>query len=138
MNNSRAIFGVILAAAALACVAALHHVLWSRPPSSPHPIEAPQAAASLAQQESMAQEFADLPRSVHTVPIVRQPAPAAPAPEQSTQTPSARVASQQQAIPTTLPSHAQPVDVCGRYGGRRIDFMRDHHAVWRCVYPRHR
>jgi hypothetical protein len=83
MNNSRAIFGVILAAAA----ATLHHVLWSRPPSSPHPIEAPQAAASLTQQASMAQEFADLPRSIHTVPVVRQAAPAAPEPEQSTQAP---------------------------------------------------
>ena len=35
----------------------------------------------------MAQEFADLPRSIHTVPVVRQPAPAAPEPEQSTQAP---------------------------------------------------
>ena len=35
----------------------------------------------------MAQEFADLPRSIHTVPVVRQAAPAAPEPEQSTQAP---------------------------------------------------
>jgi hypothetical protein len=139
MNNARAVFGVILAAAALACVATLHHVLWSRPPSPPQPIEAPQKAASLAQQESVAQEFADLPRPIHTVPIIRPPAPppAAPEPERPTQVPPARVATQPD-IPTTLPSHAQPVDVCVRNGGHRVDFMRGHHAMWRCIYPRHR
>jgi len=114
MNNARAIFGVILAAAALACVATLHHVLWSRPPSLPQPIEAPQKAGSLAQQESVAQEFAELPRSIHTVPIIRPPAPppAPPEPERPTQAPPARVATQPD-IPTTLPSHANP-SMCAR------------------------
>ena len=50
MNNARAMLGVILAAAALACVATVHHVLWSRLPSLPQPIEAPQKAGSLAQR----------------------------------------------------------------------------------------
>jgi len=39
---------------------------------------------------------------------------------------------------TTLPAHAEPVDVCARYGGHRVNFMRGHHAMWRCDYPRHR
>jgi len=39
--------------------------------------------------------------------------------------------------PATLPSHAEPVDVCARYGGHRVNFMRGHHAMWRCDYPRH-
>ena len=75
MNNARAIFGVILAATALACVAILHNGLWSRPPFPPQQVEPPQKAASLAQQEFVAEEFADLPRSIHTVPIFRPPAP---------------------------------------------------------------
>jgi hypothetical protein len=32
----------------------------------------------------------------------------------------------------------QPLDVCARYGGHRVNFMRGHHAMWRCDYPRHR
>jgi hypothetical protein len=138
MKNARAILGVILVAAALACVARLHHVL-SRPPSPPELIEAPQKAGSSAQHEPVVQEFADLPRSIHTVPVFRPPAqpPAAPEPERPTQAPLARVDAQTD-IPATSPSHAQPVDVCARSGGRRVDFMRGHHAMWRCIYPRHR
>ena len=26
-------------------------------------------------------------------------------------------------------------DVCQRHGGHRVDYVRDHHASWRCVYP---
>ena len=37
----------------------------------------------------------------------------------------------------TLPSHPEP-DVCARSGGDRVDFMRGHHGMWRCVYPRPR
>ena len=138
MKNARAILGVILVAAALACVARLHHVL-SRPPSPPELIEAPQKAGSSAQHEPVAQEFAVLPRSIHTVPVFRPPAqpPAAPEPERPMQAPLARVDAQTD-IPATSPSHAQPVDVCARYGGHRVDFMRGHHGMWRCIYPRHR
>jgi hypothetical protein len=46
---------------------------------------------------------------------------------------AARVAAHQ-ADPATLPSHAESVDVCARYGGHRLDFMRGHHAMWKCVY----
>jgi hypothetical protein len=137
MSNGRAILGVILAAAALACLATLHHVLSSRPPSPPQLIEASQKAGSLAQQDSVAQEFAELPRSIHTVPIIRPPAPPPAAPERPMQAPPARVATEPD-IPTTSPSHAQPVDVCARYGGHRVDFMRGHYAMWRCIYPQRR
>src|SRR6476646_5568720 len=102
MNNVRAILGVILAAAALACVATLHHVLWSRPRSLPQPIEASQKPGALARQESVAREFADLPRSIHTVPITRPPAPApdAPEPERPAPAPPAHVEAQPD-VPTT-------------------------------------
>jgi hypothetical protein len=66
MTNGRAVLGVILAAAALACVARLHHVL-SHPSSPPQLTEAPQKAGSSGQQQLAAQEFADWPRSIHTV-----------------------------------------------------------------------
>jgi HNH endonuclease len=39
-----------------------------------------------------------------------------------------------QGDPATLPPHAESVDVCARYGGHRLDFMRGHHAMWKCVY----
>ena len=91
---------------------------------------------------SIAQELADLPKSVHTVPVGRGSTllPALPAPAQqaiaAAPTPAllaARVAAHQ-ADPATLPSHAKSVDVCARYGGHRLDFMRGHHAMWKCVY----
>mgnify|MGYP007135466038 CR=1 FL=1 len=132
MNNARAILGVMLAVAVLASIATLHHMLWSPPPSPPRPIEVPQKAGSLAEQQSVAQEFADLPRSTHTVPITRPPTPppAAPEPERPTQAPPAHVATQLD-ITTTSRGHGQSVDVCARYGGRRGDFMQGHHAMWR-------
>src|SRR6516164_902138 len=86
---------------------------------------------------SIAQELADVPKSVQTVPIGRGSAllPTLPAPAQAVAptTPAARAADQQ-AAPETLPSHAEPVDVCARYGGHRVEFMRGHHAMWKCVY----
>ena len=71
-------------------------------------------------------------KSVHTVPVTR------PAPEQPTPAPPATRVATNPPGPATLPSHAEPVDVCARNGGRRVDFMRGHHAMWRCVYPRRR
>jgi len=82
----------------------------------------------IGRPESVTQELADLPKSVRTVPVTRQAAPPPPA---------ARDAADS-AVPATLPSHAEPVDVCARYGGHRVNFMRGHHAMWRCDYPRHR
>ena len=92
---------------------------------------------------SIAPEFVDVPKSVQTVPIGRGstlqlalPAPTqavAPAPAP----PAARVADHQIAS-ETLPSHAEPVDVCARNGGHRVDFMRGHHAMWKCVYKTRR
>ena len=85
---------------------------------------------------SIAQELADVPKSVQTVPIGRGSAllPTLPAPAQAVAptTPAARAADQQ-AAPETLLSHAEPVDVCARYGGHRADFMRGHHAMWSAV-----
>jgi hypothetical protein len=91
---------------------------------------------------SIAQELADLPKSVHTVPVGRGSTllPALPAPAQqaiaAAPTPALLPAcvAAHQADPATLPSHAESVDVCARYGGHRLDFMRGHHAMWKCVY----
>ena len=144
MNTARGIFGAVLAAGALATIATFHHQFWPSVQSPPQPIEATRKADSLARPESVTQEFADLPKSVRTVPVTRQaaPSPTPPAPAQQaiavapTPPPAARVAADP-AVPATLPSHAEPVDVCARYGGHRVNFMRGHHAMWRCDYPRH-
>jgi hypothetical protein len=81
---------------------------------SPQPIEATRKADSLTRPEP--------------------PSPSRPVQQAL---PPARVAADP-AVPATLPAHAEPVDVCARYGGHRVNFMRGHHAMWRCDYPRHR
>ena len=97
----------------------------------------------MARPESVRSRSPSCRRSVHTVSVTRHPAPSPtpPAPVQQRAVaqppPRARDATHS-AIPTTLPSHAQPLDVCARYGGHRVNFMRGHHAMWRCDYPRHR
>jgi hypothetical protein len=120
-----------------------------------HPNAATQQADPLTPANSIAHDFAvlstpansiapellDVPKSVQTVPIgadrrlaLRAPTQAvAPAPAP----PAARVADHQIAS-ETLPSHAEPVDVCARNGGHRVDFMRGHHAMWKCVYKTRR
>jgi hypothetical protein len=135
MNITRSIFGAVLVAGALTALAAFE--LWPRAQLSLPPIETPQKAGASA-TESVVQEFAEWPRSIHTVPVPVAPQPpAVSAPVQPPPALPPRVATDL-AAPVTLPSHAQPVDVCAPYGGHRIDFMRGHHAMWRCVYPRRR
>jgi hypothetical protein len=136
MNTARGIFGAVVAAGALAATATFHHQFWPSAQSPPQPIEARRKADSLARPEPVAQEFADLPKSVRTVPVTRQAAPS-PSPPLQQALPAARVAADP-AVPATLPAHAEPVDVCARYGGHRVNFTRGHHAMWRCDYPRHR
>ena len=144
MNTARGIFGAVLAAGALATIVTFHHQFWPSVQSPPQPIEATRNAAS-ARPESVTQEFTDLPKSVRTVPVTRQaaPSPTPPAPVQQaiavapTPPPPAARDATDSAVPATLPSHAEPVDVCARYGGHRVNFMRGHHAMWRCDYPRH-
>jgi hypothetical protein len=135
MNTARGIFGAVVAAGALAAIATFLPQFWPSAQSPPQPIEATRKADSLARPEPVAQEFADLPKSVRTVPVTRQAAPSPSPPVQ--QAPAARVAADP-AGPATLPAHAEPVDVCARYGGHRVNFMRGHHAMWRCDYPGHR
>jgi hypothetical protein len=31
----------------------------------------------------------------------------------------------------------RPHDVCSKYGGHKVTFMKQHHEMWRCVYPHH-
>ena len=86
---------------------------------------------------SIAEEFAQMPKSVQTVAvrsdslpakqaIAVAPPPALPAPRDAD-----LVAS------TTSPPHGEP-DVCARNGGHRVNFMRGHHGMWRCAYSRTR
>jgi hypothetical protein len=134
MNTTRSIFGAVLIVG-LGAVAAFE--LWPRAQPSLPPI-APQQKEDASATESVVQELAEWPTSVHTVPVpvTRQP-PAVSTPAQSPPALPSGVATDLEA-PETLPSRAQAVDVCARYGGHRIDFMRGHHAMWRCVYPRRR
>ena len=129
MNTARGIFGAVLAAGALAAIATFYLEFWPPAQSPPQQMEAVQK--SLARPETATQDFADFPKSVHTVPVTR------PAPEQPTPAPPATRVAANPPGPATLPSHAEPVDVCARYGGHRVNFMRGHHAMWRCDYPRH-
>jgi hypothetical protein len=132
MNAARGIFGTVLAAGALAAIATFYLEFWPRAQSPPQQMEAVQNTNTLAPPESATQELADFPKSVHTVPVTR------PAPEQPTPAPPAARVAANPPGPATLPSHAEPDDVCARNGGHRLDFMRGHHAMWRCVYPRRR
>ena len=161
MKSAQAIFGAIVAALGFAAFVTFYDEFKPGTQTPPPPNEAAQKADSLTPANSIAhdfavlpkslhttpvtsiaQELADLPKSVHTVPVGRgsTPLPTLPAPAQqaiaAAPTPAllaARVTARQ-ADPATLPSHAESVDVCARYGGHRLDFMRGHHAMWKCVY----
>jgi hypothetical protein len=163
MKTAQAIFGAVVAALGLAAFVTFYDVFKPDTQATRHQNETSQKAESLTPASSIAndfavlpksvhptsatsiaQELAALPKSVHTVPIRSEaplptlPAPAkqaidvAPAPAPPAARDAASVAS------ATLPSHAEPVDVCARDGGHRVDFMRGHRAMWRCVYPRPR
>jgi hypothetical protein len=106
MNPARGIFGAVVAAGALAAIVTFLAQFWPSAQSPPQPIEATRKADSLARPESVAQEFADLPKSVRTVPVTRQAAPSPSPPVQ--QAPAARVAADP-AVPATLPAHPEPV-----------------------------
>ncbi len=157
MKISRTIFGALVAALLLAAFVAFYDKFKQEPQTPPHANEAAQKTDSLTSADSIAHDFAvlpksvhtrsvasiseelaDLPKSVHTVSVRSEappatqaiavaPPPALPAPRDADHP----VAS------TILPSHAE-LDVCARYGGHRVDFTRGHHAMWRCVYPRSR
>jgi hypothetical protein len=79
----------------------------------------------------VAQELADAPKSVQTVPMRRRPYKQRRSRRRSRSAHAG--AADHEVARETLPSHAEPVDVCARYGGHRV-FMRGHHAMWKCVY----
>ena len=156
MRAAQAIFGAVVAAFGVVAFVTFYDEFKPRPQTPAHPNAAAQKVDSLTPANSIAhdfaalnttpasssaQELADVPKSVQTVPIGRGSAllPTLPPPAQAVAptTPAARAADQQ-AAPETLPSHAEPVDVCARYGGHRVEFMRGHHAMWKCVYQTRR
>ena len=156
MKTPQAILGVIVAALALAAIVTFYDGSKPDTQTARHANEVAEKTDLLTPANSIAhdfavlpksvhstsatliaEEFADMPKSVHTVPVRSEappakqaiavaPPPALPAPRDADAVASA-----------TLPSRAEP-DVCARNGGRRVDFMRGHHGMWRCVYPRAR
>jgi hypothetical protein len=164
MKTAQAIFGALAAALGLAAVVTFDDDCMLGTQTPPHPNEAAQEGDSLTPASSIAHDFAALPKfvhttptssisqdpavlpkSVHTVPVVRgstlQPALGAP-PQQSIAMESeprpatARV--EFSSVATTFSLRAEPVDVCAKYGGHRVHFMRGHHAMWKCVYRKRR
>jgi hypothetical protein len=164
MKIAQAMFGALAAALGLAAVVTFYDEIMLGTQTPPHPNEAAQKGDLLTPASSIAHDFAVLPKFVHatptssisedsavlpksvrTVPVVRgstpQPALGAP-PQQSTAMESeprpatARV--RFSSVATTLSSRAEPLDVCAKYGGHRVHFMRGHHAMWKCVYRKRR
>ena len=164
MKTAQAIFGALAAAVGLAAVVTFYDEFMPGTQMPPHPNEAAEKGDLLTPASSIAHDFAALPKSVHTtstssisqnsavlpksvrtVPVVRastlQPPLGAP-PQQSTATESeprpATPRVEFSSVATTLSSRAEPVDVCAKYGGHRVHFMRGHHAMWKCVYRKRR
>ena len=126
----------MVAAGALAAIATFHHQFWPSAPSPPQPIEATRkaiigpAGAGNARVCRLVEVRSYRPGDAPGGAV----ALTSDAKERS---PQLAIAADP-AVPATLPSHAEPVDVCARYGGHRVNFMRGHHSMWRCDYPRHR
>src|SRR5262249_14516856 len=153
MKTAHAIFGAVVAAFGVAAFVTIYEEFKAGTQTAPLPNGAAQKADPLTPANSIAHDFtmlsrsassiapelADVPKSVQTVPIGRESTlqPALLAPTQTvapTPAPLAARAADHQVAPETLLSHAEHVDVCARYGGHRVDFMRGHHAMWKCVY----
>jgi hypothetical protein len=158
MKFAQAIFGAIVAAVGIAAFVTFYDEFKPGSPNLSPPNEASQTADSLTPANSIAHAFAVLPKSrqttpatpvasdvaksVHTIPVGRDYStrlPALPAPSEQAvdkptpASPPTRLAAHQ-ADPATLPSHGEPLDVCARHGGHRVNFMRGHHGMWKCVY----
>jgi hypothetical protein len=156
MKTTQAILGAVVAALALAAFVTSYDSSKPDTPTAQHANGAAEKAdlltpaSSIAHDfavlpepvhstsaTSIAEDFADMPKSVRTVPVRSQappakqaiavaPPPALPAPRDADPVASA-----------ILPARTEP-DLCARNGGHRVDFMRGHHGMWRCVYPRPR
>lgn len=117
------------AAAALGALFALRLVpMPEAPPTHQRPAspagQALQFQSGLGNADRVRQEFWVLPRPVATVPIRREPPTPAPPPMPP--------------MPRALPVEPEPPrDVCGEHGGRRVEFLRHHHLMWRCAYRKH-
>jgi hypothetical protein len=164
MKTAQAIFGALAAALGLAAVVTFYDEIMPGAQTPPHPNEAAQNGDSLTPASSIAHDFAVLPKSVHTKPtssisqdfaVLPKPVHTVPIVRGSTLQPALGASPQQSiameseprpaaarvefsSVATTLPSRAEPVDVCAKYGGLRVHFMRGHHAMWKCVYRKRR
>src|SRR6478736_4364269 len=84
MKSAQAIFGAIVAALGFAAFVTFYDGFKPGTQTPPPSNEAAQKADSLTPAKSIAHELADLPKSVHTVPVGRGSTvlPALPAPAQ--------------------------------------------------------
>ena len=157
MKTSQAIFSALVAALALALAAFVafydsyksdtemaRHAnaaaektdLLTPASSIAHDFAVLPASVHSTRATSIAEEFAEMPTSVHTVPVRSERPPAKQAINVAPP-PALPARGADPVASATLPSRAEP-DVCARNGGRRVDFMRGHHGMWRCIYQRHR
>jgi hypothetical protein len=154
MKTPQAIFSALVAALALAAFVAFYDSYKPDTEMARHANEAAEKtdlltpASSIAHDfavlpasvhstraTSIAEEFAEMPTSVHTVPVRSERPPAKQA--INVAPPPALPARDADPIASATLPRAE-TDVCARNGGHRVDFMRDHHGMWRCVYPRPR
>jgi hypothetical protein len=156
MRTSQAILGTVVAALAFAAFTTFYHSskldtqtarqaneatentdLLTPAKSIAHAFAALPKSAHGSPATSIAEEFADLPKSVRTITVRSE---ASPAKQAIAVAPPPAPPAPRDANPVTSPTsppHAE-LDVCARNGGHRVDFMRGHHGMWRCVYPRAR
>jgi hypothetical protein len=161
MKTAQAIFGALAAAVGLAAVVTFYDEFMPGTQMPPHPNEAAQKGDLLTAASSIAHDFAVLPKSVHATPTSSISQDSAVLPKSVRTVPADRrhsprwgrrhnsrpPSSQSQdlqppasfsSVATTLSSRAEPLDVCAKYGGHRVHFMRGHHAMWKCVYRKRR
>jgi hypothetical protein len=135
MKSAQAIFGAIVAALGLAAFVTVYDELKPGTQTPPPPNKGAQKANSLTPANSIARDFAVLPKSLHSTPATpaQQAIAAAPTPALL----AARVAAHQ-ADPATLPSHAESVDVCARSteGDHHGDIGRANAGAARAPAPR--
>jgi len=154
MKTSQAIFSALVAALALAAFVAFYDSYKPDTKIARHANEVAEKtdlltpASSIAHDfavlpafvhstraTSIAEEFAEMPTSVHTVPVRSERPPAKQA--INVAPPPALPARGADPVASSTVPRAE-TDVCARNGGHRVDFMRGHHGMWRCVYPRPR
>jgi hypothetical protein len=69
-----------------------------------------------------------------SVPTIESPWPTTTAPSKPPEPPAPPKPSKHA---SAADEGERPHNVCSKYGGHKVTFMRHHHEMWRCVYPHH-